>query len=568
MIVSALSLTACTDKDYDFDNVDSTVGVGGNELNIPGGSTEVIQLSEILELEDNGSVVEDEAGNYVFRSTGDDVAAVHPYVEKIVVSEKSKETYPVTLNVTTANKAKGRQSDAQAGLSADGDIVNFKYDGKQPAEVEELQSATTSSKITLDVKFPQGLSQYVSEFSDITLSFPEYMTIKAIQCSTTPVLNANKLVFNNVKTNAPLKVVVEVTTLNFNTKATGSNFLKMADGKISMNGYIHLSANAALKSAPASALGNVTATVNMEKFEISGARGRFNPSINLNTLGDVKITGVPDFLKGGNVVVDLYNPQILLSIDNDMELDGTIDGVITAIKDGKEIASVNVNGIPIDANTKTTVCICRRKENVSGYTHVMAVPELSNIIRTIPDRLKFTAKAKANASKVVDFKLGHNYTVKPAYSVDSPIAFASDATIEYRDTIDGWNDDVKKLRLADDAYILLTGTVTNCVPAYLTVKALPVDINGNVIDDVTIDVPTIVAASNGTDPVSTPLEVKLSQKPGADLKRLDGIALIVSGKADGEKGAVTGVVLNARKHTLKIDGIKIRVIGKVIADMN
>lgn len=33
MIVSALSLTACTDKDYDFDNVDSTVGVGGNELN-------------------------------------------------------------------------------------------------------------------------------------------------------------------------------------------------------------------------------------------------------------------------------------------------------------------------------------------------------------------------------------------------------------------------------------------------------------------------------------------------------------------------------------------------------
>ena len=36
------------------------------------------------------------------------------------------------------------------------------------------------------------------------------------------------------------------------------------------------------------------------------------------------------------------------------------------------------------------------------------------------------------------------------------------------------------------------------------------------------------------------------------MKRLDGLVLIVAGKASGEGNAVTGITLNAQKHTLKL----------------
>ncbi|MBL1007293.1 MAG: hypothetical protein JJO71_27055 [Escherichia coli] len=45
--------------------------------------------------------------------------------------------------------------------------------------------------------------------------------------------------------------------------------------------------------------------------------------------------------------------------------------------------------------------------------------------------------------------------------------------------------------------------------------------------------------------------------------------VVVSGKAKASDGnAVTGVVLNAEKHTLKLNDIKIKLVGKVIGDFN
>ena len=56
LIAGALTLTGCSDKDYDFDQIDSTIGIGGDGLEIPTSSTEKIKIREILELEENGSV--------------------------------------------------------------------------------------------------------------------------------------------------------------------------------------------------------------------------------------------------------------------------------------------------------------------------------------------------------------------------------------------------------------------------------------------------------------------------------------------------------------------------------
>lgn len=56
LLTAGFLVTGCTNDDYDFDQIDATMGFGGGELEIPASSTMNIPLSDILELEENGSV--------------------------------------------------------------------------------------------------------------------------------------------------------------------------------------------------------------------------------------------------------------------------------------------------------------------------------------------------------------------------------------------------------------------------------------------------------------------------------------------------------------------------------
>lgn len=570
LLAGALTLTGCSDNDYDFDQIDSTIGIGGNGLEIPTSSTEKIKLREILELEENGSVKEDEAHNYVFRQDGDQTET-HPNINKITIKKQGEPiSFPIGLNITAPTSVKGIRK-ASARVSAQGDIFEFHYQGDKPTEVTELTAAELDGTIELSIKFPTVLHSVISTFQTISISLPEYMTVADNGSSTTPSINGSTLSFNNVPTNKNLAIKLKVTKLNFKASANNGNAITQTGNKIKIDGKIGFYASGEVTNTMAGGeVGNIEGAMTIGELTINSATGRFNPTIDLNNLGDVAVNGVPDFLKGGNVVVDLYNPQISVTVSNDMDVEGIIDGTITSIKNGQEIAQVNVNGIKVNANSTSTINICRNANGMTGYGQVIECPDLSNLVRTIPDRIKFTAKAKANDSKEGSFKLGNAYNIRTSYAVDAPIAFAKDANIEYRDTLDGWNDDVQDIELAEDTYISATATVTSCVPAYLSVDVTPVDINKKVVEGINIDLikKDIEASKDGVSETTSPIEIKISQSKAGALKKLDGLLFTVSGKADGSNGAVTGIVLNAEKHTLTVNDIKIKIVGKVIGDFN
>ncbi len=78
----------CTDNDYDLSSIDMTIGVGDGELLFPICSSDTIQLSDVLKLNDSESVIEKENGDYYFQEKGGDVEPARPYVEKITVLKK------------------------------------------------------------------------------------------------------------------------------------------------------------------------------------------------------------------------------------------------------------------------------------------------------------------------------------------------------------------------------------------------------------------------------------------------------------------------------------------------
>lgn len=578
LAMGSVVVTGCTDNDYDMNEIDNTIGIGGDELQLPTSSTSDIQLKDVLELEKNGVVVEDaETHNYVFRQTGNDVAAARPYISTITVAKTQGTTGKVVISLPSITR--GTRA-ASTTLEGEGDIFTFNYSGKKPSEVVALSSAEVNGTISVSIKLSK-IHSLVEQIDKLTLTFPAYMKVKSSSTAGNLTIDGNVASLQNVSTTSDLTLRFTITGIDFSKSGEGDmGTAGIVGDKIQFDGKVKMALATSHYSIPTTTSSiELDNSFDMSDITVNSATGKFNPSIKLDNLGSVQITGVPDFLKNGNVVADIYNPVIKLDIQSNLGIEGKVSGTLIAVKGGAEIARVSVPEFTVNPESvnggHTLVYICRHAAGLSIPTSAEAVEvsNLSDIIKTIPDAIRFECDAHANKEKEGTFRLGYNgYSVKPAYSIDAPLAFGADAVIEYTDAFDGWNDDVLDYQLSKDAKIVLTANVVNKVPAYLTLEASAIDVNGNDIPASQLEVKVegeIAASTDGVTPATSPLTVTISQKDDTVFKKLNGIRFSVKGKAKGENGSVVeGVVLNAKNHTLKLTDIKMKLIGKVIYDFN
>lgn len=572
MLAGAVALNGCTDSDYDFNGIDMTVGFGGDGLTLPVSSTDTIKLADVLELDGTECVVVKSNGDYVFEQNGDDVAPAHPQIDVITISQSTLDSYGVPVTIVPVSGS------GSVKVSADGEMLSFTYKGKKPSDVVSLDHVGVDAALSLRISFPDVMKIDGLTVDNVVVELPAFMEIADVSSSSSYSVSGSRLVFHNVLVKSGLSFTANIKGLNFKASDTSLGNIHIdSNNNIVLDGRIKAGMDVTINNPDISgaASGEITASLQLGDMHLTSATGRFNPSIDLDNLGDVNVTGVPDFLTDGNVVVDLYNPQILLSVSNDMNVPGLINGTITAVKDGVKTATVGISGIRVKAAGVTNICICRRSEGIDAgqYDEVKVVGNLSDLIRTIPDRIEFSADAEADATQTASFLFGKSYTVKPSYSIEAPITFDKDAKIVYTDTIDDWHKDIKDLDMADGSYINLSTTVENRVPAYLGVKVEPVDVDGNVMseDEISIKVTpeTLQASEDGENSVETPLNIEIRQAEQGALKRLDGIAFRIEGGAsDNGQNPVVGKTLNSKKHFLIARDIVVKLVGKMIGDFN
>ena len=575
VLLGGALLAGCVNDDYDFDEVDSTMGFIGGELQLPASSTTEITLDDVLELNEDDCVKVRPNGDYVFEQTGDAVDPSHPRIDPIRVAQRTADSYEIPVTVTSSQAVAGARAVA-VELSADGDMQAFEYDGDKPEEVVELISAMTDAGLSFSLNFPEALRSATPTIDRIEIRMPSYMTLGDIVTNGTYTISGSALTFTDVPTSRNLTLTATIANMEFGVSDDLGSLAVNGD-KINLDGRVHvtLSTTATIED-PSTSYIMLSSTFNIDDFEIKSVTGRFDPAIDMDDLGNVEITGVPDFLTEENVRVDLYNPQIFLTITSNMSLDGFVSGTLTSIKDGAETASVVVPEMPIKAGGTTRVCICRTDEGIdrSAYDHVEVVPNLSELIEEIPDLITFAADARADVNSVCTFELDHEYTVQPDYNIEAPIAFAENAQIVYRDSVDGWNSDLEDYELSDNSYIELTANVENRIPAFLTLSAYAIDVNGNRMNDSEIEVKvdnTILASSNGVEPVRSAIVVKVEQKQSDALERLDGLVFDFAASARNPQDGtdvVDNITLNSRNHTILINDIKVKLVGTVIGDFN
>ena len=578
LLTLGFSVTGCTNDDYDFDQIDATMGFGSGELEIPASSTMNIPLSDILELEEGGSVKIAANGDYLFQLTGSDASSASPMISPIVLRGSS---YSNTLTLSTHSAAKGTRTAGTHLSFVSPKELMFEYNGTDAA-VKSLKSAEVDGEIVLNVNLTLGgLSSAITKLDKVTLTLPGYLQISQATGNDNgvPMVNGSKITVENVSTSRNLRLTIKAKKLDFANQDDYGKVVIGNNGSIKMDGYFDLGIEADATGVPTSPL-SIGAKVNVNNITLQSATGIFDPEINISSLGDVTVTGVPDFLSEDGVRADLENPQIILSIHNDMDAAAKVSAKVISTKNGQNLATVQLPEMNISKTTVapvTKICICRHQtEELTaqyGAANVYEVSNLATLINQhIPDHVQITdVEAKADLSQEMTIEFGRSYHIEPSYEIYAPLAFAEDAVIEYADDFDGWNDDLDELALAKDTYLRLTADAQNLVPATLIVEATPLGLDGTDISnqiEVNVKQGTVKASTDGVTAATSPLEIELREKVKGGLQKLDGLSYKVKGKASHDGTTVTGIILNSEKHTLKLENIKVKLVGKVIGNFN
>ena len=578
LLTLGFSVTGCTNDDYDFDQIDATMGFGSGELEIPASSTMNIPLSDILELEEGGSVKIAANGDYLFQLTGSDASSASPMISPIVLSGSS---YSNTLTLSTHSAAKGTRTAGTHLSFVSPKELMFEYNGTDAA-VKSLKSAEVAGEIELKINLTLGgLSSAITKLDKVTLTLPGYLQISHASGNGNgvPVVKGSKITVENVSTSRNLELTIKANKLDFENHDAYGNVAVGNNGSIKMDGYFDLGIEADATGVPTSAL-TIRAKVTVNDITLKSATGIFDPEINISSLGDVTVTGVPDFLSEDGVRADLENPQIILTVHNDMDAAAKVSAKVISTKNGQDLATVQLHEMNISKTTiapVTKICICRHQtaELTAQYgaANVYEVSNLATLINQhIPDHVQITGvEAKADLSQEMTIEFGRNYHIEPSYEIYAPLAFAEDAVIEYADDFDGWNDDLDELELAKGTYLRLTADAQNQVPATLIVEATPLGLDGTDISnliEVNVKKGTVKASTDGVTAATSPLEIELREKVKGGLQKLDGLSYKVKGKASHDGTTVTGIILNSEKHTLKLENIKVKLVGKVIGNFN
>ena len=582
--------TGCTDNDFDLSKIDTTIGIGGDGLTLPTNSTENIMLDDFLELNNSDLVSIAQNGDYMFHKEGDDCTPAHPNIDKVVVTSQGiNNNFKVAVVVPPSALLSGRKLSKRAKkidlIKAGGKVAEFEYVGNAPKEIEELTSAGVAAPVTIKVNLSNDLKTLVPKFKTLTLQIPSYMHLSITECTESNYdynPKTGKIKLTDVSTASNIVIEGKVNMLDFKATPTTNNKLtfvanKKNEGKVNMKGEIETSIsfdeiNANVTSIPSDL--HLSAVMSMDDITITSAKGKFNPDIDLGNLGNIEINNVPDFLTGDEVNVNLHIPVIELEIGSDIAVTGKVSGTIVATFDnGKPNCSVDIPKMTIKPNANTRICICKHKEGVDDtkYDEVVEVPNLSDIFATIPKTIKFDADASADATQEAEVKLGHQYTITPKYNITAPLAFDAGANISYTDSFDGWNEDIEDCEFAEGTYIELTADIENKLPAYLDVNADAIDVNGNKMSQDLIEVKvsnSIAASTDGVQAKTTPIIITLREKKSGMLKKVDGLEYNIKLAAGEGNDAIVGKTINAYHHTITAKNIKVKLVGKIIADFN
>ncbi|MEE0589094.1 MAG: hypothetical protein UC738_02735 [Bacteroides stercoris] len=576
LIAAALLLTSfgittsCIDNSYDLNkDIDMTISAGGEHLAIPVGYTEKITLDKIIEL-DEGDDLQIVDGEYHLLKK-DNIDETNTSVKLVTVNESSNPIEPI--RIISGNHDNNVRDIFISNAESEG-FINAEAHGVDKAVIEiGSLAADMPTTLTLKLKLGGEISTSLVKVGTMTITFPNFiqfekenglngqtLTMTDVQIEPysgfTKELKINKYVFGK-----------EYGEGNRVDEENGDRILKIENQeiKIEMQGI-----NVTTPSGNGSL--NITPTITLAEMAVSEVYGTIQPDIDVKPT-EVELNNLPDFLQDDEIRLDITNPVFSFNANNPLNTDVEMDGVLTGYKDGKVTKIVKIgsgNGgasitLKPSGDKQQTISIVRDEQTVveANATKVV-VPNLNDIIETIPDHINVELKPAVKTEQYYTVNLGQDYTLNSAYDIDIPLSFGSNLKIVYEETLDNFDLDLEDV---DIKKAVLSINAVNTIPLAMEIKndnVSALDANGNVIKDIDVTVEgTITESKDGKTEVSSALNVNLNETAEGAISKLDGLKL----KITAVPGQATDVQLLSTQW-MQLKDMKLKIPNGIKVDLN
>lgn len=597
LLLSALGLTtACVDNSYDLTkDIDLTITVGG-DLTTPGNSSEEITLDDLFDVDYETSDLDTlDNGDFVLCVNGEPTNS-SVKVNDVTVDRSEATKYSKKLTFTSDILIQGETPTMPIeDLNPEWQLKNNDI----PEDVVDLEYADDIQHNDVVLRLEtEGNTKGVILKKGLRFTFPSYLQVALTDAFTSQwfaLSQVNGQTVMTLKNDYRLSSSGADWKVNINRiyfKSTGNVTVPAGEGflaatantkaKVLFNVEIPVDGDVAVKAQDFPAGSSevnfrLVSHVVSNEMAMGRVRAKVNPDIDF-TVSEVTIEDLPDFLTDNDVNADLTNPQVLLRVNNQSEVDVNLQAELHSYKEGNklqtvvlgtDINTVNSKTIRLKASTENLLCISPLNENVpNGYTWVQ-VENLPDLIRTIPDLIKVENVEAKVLQQFYTVELGVNKEVHTDYDLNAPLEFGKEFSIVYKDILDGWSEDIEKYEMKE---LEVSLSAINRIPLNLDLSAMAIDAQGHVMDDVLVETDGFIAAGTKTEPNTKVLTFTLKKKDGTRIKNLDGLILRLDGKAfrgedQSQSDTWESQTLNA-SQTLKLDDLKLRIKGGVTMDLN
>ena len=593
---AGLGLTACVDNSYDLSkDIDMTVQLGTQGLQVKLGNTERIHLSSLLEIEEEEMIEQTSDSLYYLIEDGStkfdfEVPNINADIDIATLSPDIKifdydELYPSNDGIRIPFK-KGQVFTPDSIAKASHPFAFKQYD--IPEEVVSIKRILPAEENrTFNLKLEMLSNENSSQdfvFQDLTnlkISLPSFIKSKK---APNGVITINK---KNVN-----QKVVDLGTYDLDCFELEGDFgqkvLVDADGSrhiditedVHFEGLISLKANSNFEMGPGD-FTNVKMSVRISgkpsidqkhtEITLKEVTGVYDPKID-PAIDPIDISkDLPDFLDDEDVVMDVANPTIKFDI-NMQNIPTKINffSDLTSFKDNKQTAAVRLpeSGIgALNPNQNNTLYFFQGDKpfdpnGTTAAAQLFKVNNLSSLITKIPDEIRVDLSEghiRLDQSILQTIELNKTYQSEANYNIYVPFQFNKGLKVVYKDSTDSFKDDLEDYQ-AKGAEV--TATIISNIPLALKAKVIPINKLGHEITTIRVNDAQIPAAQNDGSETRTDITLTIHLDNPSDLQILDRLRFRIEAAAERNNG-----VLCSNQY-LEVKDIRIKLLGPVIADFN
>lgn len=588
-VMAVVMVCSCVNEDYDLTrDIDKTVTIEG-DINAPIGNTKTIMISDILDIEESGSgmLAVGENGDYSLYVSGDrsqtsfrvptfsinkDIVTNGGYVGNISRADimsglgiaSSSAILPTGMSVTRHFPAS--KTPIAVNETIPEEIVMVKEVSGKAVGIISLHSNVAKATVSgLSIKLPGYLKTGEVTSTDSRIQYTFNKETNTLAFKPTTVYRTTSVIY------------VGITGIDFDKIPAGQGFLPdshliLIDDDIDVSDFDLqvLSDDIGSTAADIPEKVSVDLSIRISAVEVESATIKADPKIDIRPMS-AEIGTLPSFMRGEGTVLDLYNPLVMLRADNGSPLPLTVEADLESIK-GNDSEYVHVGGkdgssgeIRVNADGTTNLCLSRTGEGIpDGYTSVLT-PDLSDIVRNVPERIGFANTKVKAADEYITVYAGMDYDFSVSYDVLIPLAFGDGLRFEYSTDFTGWSETFSSENGKD--YEIRNANLTfdfvNMIPLGFGLSASAIDRNGDIIPEIRVNVDGAAAPGSIGSPSRTQRRLSVSATSGA-MGRMDGIRLFLSASEPDRE--FQGICLN-KNQGIRLENMKLSMQGSITTEL-